>query len=124
MLFQIRLALTQEEWTQINAVSDTVVETALIVLKFVFHPAGGTAAGNQHNIVAPLYPRRPKIFQFIDKFAALGVYPGHFVEENDFTVFRAGRQVGCQRQECVVPILKGFYVLLLGIPHQCLAKIA
>lgn len=63
--------------------SDTIVETTAGVDDIVYHPSGGTAAGNQLDVVAVESPVVPKVFQGTDEVRRTGVKPWQFVKEDN-----------------------------------------
>ena len=100
---KVFLALAQIERTQVDAVCDAVVQAALVVLQLVLHPAGGTPAGYEHDVIAPLRPAGPEVLKLVDELTAVGVYPRHLVEEHHLAPVATSFKECRELQECLVP---------------------
>ena len=123
MLFKINFAFVQIERTQIDSVRNAVVQAALVLFKFFFHPTGGTTTRDEHDIVAILYPISPEVLQLVYKFTSFCVHPRHLVKEEYLPLVCAITEILGQLLKCLMPVAELRNILITRKAFQSLFEI-
>jgi hypothetical protein len=114
----------KSEGPQIEASLYAVVQATLVLDEVVNHPRGGTATGNEENILTACSPGVPKILQSTDELRITGVYPWHFVDKNDLALlFRERLNVLLKGIEGIKPVFELRTLGKMGMLLEGLRKI-